>query len=231
MATTHQSQSYFFKSTIAKKIMMALTGLFLILFLMGHLAGNLQLILADKTQFNEYAYFMTHNPLVKILSYTTYTCIILHVVDAIIITLSNRKARPVGYAVQAGGNVNSQWTSRNMGVLGTLVLVFLVIHMQQFWYVMHWGAVPYQTLATGETLKDLHAMVAEAFAQPLYVLLYVASMCAVGFHLWHGFASAFQTLGLGHKPYASTIQWIGRAFAVVVAGAFALIPLVMYFVK
>lgn len=230
MAAASES-SYFFKSTIAKKIMMALTGLFLILFLMGHLAGNLQLIFAGQTQFNEYAYFMTHNPLVKILSYTTYTCIILHVVDAILITLHNRSARPVGYAKSVGGNVNSQWTSRNMGVLGTLVLVFLVIHMQQFWYVMHWGAVPYQTLETGEQLKDLYTMVKEAFGQPLYVLMYVASMCAVGFHLWHGFASAFQTLGLGHKSYAGMVQFVGRAFAVVVAGLFAAIPLYMFFVK
>lgn len=130
------AQSALLKSSIAKKYWMALTGLFLCLFLAGHLAGNLQLIFGDALQFNQYALFMTTNPAVKLLSYLTYFSILFHAVDGIMLTIQNKKARPIGYA-KSNPSANSSAASRNMAVLGTLILVFIVTHMVNFWARMH----------------------------------------------------------------------------------------------
>lgn len=129
------AKSAFLKSSIAKKYWMALTGLFLCLFLAGHLAGNLQLIFSDAKHFNDYALFMTSNPVVKILSYLTYISILFHAFDGILLTIQNKKARPIGYAKTDGSS--SSVSSRNMAVLGTLILVFIVTHMVNFWAKMH----------------------------------------------------------------------------------------------
>ena len=131
------SNSSILKSSIAKKYWMAITGLFLCTFLIGHLLGNLQLIFIDgeegRRAFNEYAYFMTHNPAIKILSYLTYISIIFHAVDGFILTIQNKKARPVNYAVNNPGPTSST-PARYMAVLGTLILVFIATHMANFWW-------------------------------------------------------------------------------------------------
>jgi succinate dehydrogenase / fumarate reductase cytochrome b subunit len=131
------AKSALLKSSIGKKYWMALTGLFLCLFLVGHLAGNLQLLMPNsQLQFNQYALFMTTNPAVKILSYLTYISILFHAVDGILLAIQNKKARPVGYA-KNNPSANSSFASRNMAVLGTLVLVFIATHMINFWAKMH----------------------------------------------------------------------------------------------
>jgi succinate dehydrogenase / fumarate reductase cytochrome b subunit len=140
------AKSALLKSSLAKKYWMALTGLFLCLFLAGHLAGNLQLIFSDALHFNQYALFMTSNPVVKILSYLTYLSILFHAVDGFLLTYQNVKARPIGYAKNNPG-ANSSFSSRNMAVLGTLILVFIVVHMVNFWAVMHFDKnMPLQTI-------------------------------------------------------------------------------------
>jgi succinate dehydrogenase / fumarate reductase, cytochrome b subunit len=206
---------------------MALTGLFLILFLVVHLAGNLQLLKSDGGQaFNIYAHTMTTNPFIKVISYVNYTAIVLHVIWAIILTRRNRAARgPEGYAVV---NNSSHWASRNMGILGTFIFIFLVIHLRGFWYEMHWGGIPTANYE-GKDYKDLYTVVNTAYAQLWYVGIYVASMLLLAFHLFHGFGSAFQTLGLNHVKYNPVIRFIGVAFAIIVPALFALIPIVMYF--
>ena len=139
------AKSALLKSSIAKKYWMALTGLFLCLFLAGHLAGNLQLIFSDASHFNQYALFMTSNPAVKLLSYLTYISILFHAVDGFMLTVQNKKARPIGYAKTDGSS--SSVSSRNMAVLGTLILVFIVTHMVNFWAVMHFDKkMPLQTI-------------------------------------------------------------------------------------
>jgi len=130
------AKSALLKSSIGKKYWMALTGLFLCLFLAGHLIGNLQLIFSDALHFNQYALFMSTNPAVKLLSYATYISILFHAVDGILLTIQNKKARPIGYAKENAA-ANSKFASRNMAVLGTLILVFIVMHMANFWAVMH----------------------------------------------------------------------------------------------
>ncbi|RPA66430.1 succinate dehydrogenase [Cyclobacteriaceae bacterium YHN15] len=215
-------------STLGKKLIMALTGLFLILFLIGHVSGNTLLFKNDGGEaFNIYAKFMTTNPAVKLLSYITYISVLAHVVYSIILTKSNKTARPIGYAISKS-ETNSAWSSRNMGVLGTIVLIFIVIHLQGFWYKMHWGNLP-MVEYNGEQYKDLFAIVQFAFQQEWLVALYVLSMVFLGFHLSHGFSSAFQTLGLNHVKYSPAIKKIGLAFSIIVPALFASMPLYIYF--
>ena len=144
-------------STLGRKLLMALTGLFLILFLVVHLIGNLQLLKNDDGEaFNVYAKFMTSNPVIKTISYVNYACFIIHALWALFLTIGNRRARgSQRYAVIKN---SSPWTSRNMGILGTLILIFLVIHLKGFWYEMHWGGIPTVNY-DGEEVKDLYATV------------------------------------------------------------------------
>ncbi len=217
-----------FSSTLGYKVLMALTGLFLILFLAVHLTGNLQLLKDDGGKaFNIYAEFMSTNPFVQTISKGNFTFILIHVIWAIILSRKNKVARgPEGYAITSGKS--SHWTSRNMGILGTIILVFLVIHLKDFYGQMHYGNMATENY-DGHEARNIYAVVKDWFHIEWYVALYVFCMAAVGFHLWHGFASAFQTLGLNHLKYNGLIAFVGRAFAIVVPALFALIPIMMYF--
>lgn len=211
-------------SSLGRKLVMALTGLFLIVFLVVHLIGNIQLLYGDGGEaFNAYAKFMTSNPLIKTTSYLLYSFFIIHIVWSIILTAKNKSSRPVGYAVTKG-SANSVWASRNMGILGTVILIFLIIHLRNFWYEMHWGDIPVD--AAGN--KDLYSVVNAAFGEWWYVAIYVVCMIGLAFHLSHGFASAFQTLGLNHKKYTPLIKGIGVAYAILIPLAFAAIPVIMF---
>lgn len=207
---------------------MALTGLFLILFLVVHLIGNLQLLHDDGGKsFNIYAEFMSTNTLIQTVSKGNFTFILIHVIWALILSIMNRKARgPEGYAVTS--SKSSIWASRNMGILGTFILIFLVIHLKDFWAQMHFGGVS-TVMYDGKEVRDLASLVALWFSKDWYVALYVFCMAALGFHLWHGFASAFQTLGLNHLKYNAVINFVGKTFAVVVPALFAWIPIAMFF--
>lgn len=205
---------------------MALTGLFLVVFLFAHLAGNLQLLdmsPAGQLKFNAYAKFMTSFPLVKAVSYLLYFSILFHAFDGFMLAIQNRKARPVRYVKENAG-ANRTWASGNMALLGTLILFFLVVHMKSFWYEMHWGAIGID--ADGN--KDLYTVVAAAYSQLWYVALYVFMMAVLALHLHHGFQSAFQSLGLNHPRYTPLVKNVGVFIAVVVPVLFALIPVWMF---
>lgn len=248
-------------STIGKKLIMSLTGLFLCMFLIVHLIGNLQLFYDDSGKaFNDYAYTMTHFTPIKVVSYLLYTSIIVHAVYALILTRHNKKARPIGYGAYNGA-ANSAWNSRNMGILGTILLVFIVTHMNHFWYKYHNDAVPYieyrTDLMTNEMTvteltaaefndfakyvengvevikaRDLYKQVEFTFQEWYWVALYVIAMVAMAFHLIHGFRSAFQSLGFSHKKYVPLIKFIGVwIFGVLIPAGFALMPLYFYFLK
>lgn len=280
------SNSALIKSSIAKKYWMAVTGLFLCLFLVGHLLGNLQLIMKTgeegRRAFNEYAYFMGHNIFIKIMSYITYASIIFHAVDGILLTIQNKKARPINY-VYNNPSANSSLPSRWMALLGSLILVFIVTHMANFWWKMKiseeiplhtykvkideklgqspdidyyythvpsTNPIPKDTaqieekgtdlylkssnLKLAEGYRDLHTVVMDFFNPDvndkalLYLLIYVISMGVLGFHLWHGFASAFQSLGLNHAKYNTLIKKAGQGFAVIIPLLFALIPILIF---
>ena len=222
------AQNGILKSSLAKKYAMAATGLFLCLFLAGHLAGNLQLFTAASDggrQFNEYAKFMTTFPAVKVLSYLTYFSVLFHLVDGIVLSIQNRKARPVRYAMERA-SANAGWSSRNMMILGTIVLVFFVTHIQNLWGQMHFGSVPLQQLEDGTQVKDLYAVVAaffhpdNGFALPA-IGLYLLGQFALGFHLWHGFSSGFQSMGLRHPRFSAFVGRLGKAFIAVVPALFS----------
>ena len=216
-----------FSSTLGRKLLMALTGIFLILFLVAHLAGNLQLLKDDDGKaFNTYAEFMGTNPLIQIISKVNFALILVHIVWAIVLSKRNREARgKVGYAIV---NKSAIWSSRNMGILGTIILIFLVVHIQHFYARSHFGTMPVQTY-DGKEVKDLYTVVAYWFSKDWYVGLYVVCMVALSFHLWHGFTSAFQTLGLNHMKYNPVINFVGKAFAIIVPSLFVLIPILMFF--
>ena len=286
------AKSALLKSSIVKKYWMALTGLFLCLFLAGHLAGNLQLIFGTSLQFNEYALFMTTNPAVKLLSYLTYISIIFHAIDGIMLTIQNKKARPIGYAKTDGSS--SSLASRNMAVLGTVILVFIATHMVNFWAKMHFdknmplmvktieiqpgmsqdfyvgrstgqyypvdqvgkeGEViqaglpqkqlvikngtelynPQVNVKMGDLYKDLHKLTLDFFKDAKYGLFftigYVLAMIALSFHLWHGFQSAFQSIGVNSSKLTPVIKFFGKAFAIIVPLLFAIIPVILHFKK
>lgn len=282
------SKSAIMKSSIAKKYWMALTGLFLCTFLVGHLLGNLQLIFKvgeeGRRAFNEYTYFMTHNIFIRVLSYLTYFSIIFHAIDGLMLAVKNKKARPQNYAYNNPG-ANSSLPSRYMAILGTVVLVFIVTHMVNFWGRMHFSSLPLHTqtisfpspmggpaeqqdvylttkgdfipaatvvvknetefyldqvnLKMGEGYKDLHSVVMAFFGQAnhgleanslalLATILYVLAMAVLSFHLWHGFASAFQSLGVRSKRYTPIIEWVGKVCSVIIPLLFAIIPVLIY---
>jgi succinate dehydrogenase / fumarate reductase cytochrome b subunit len=247
-----------FSSTLGKKLIMCLTGLFLCSFLIVHLTGNLALFKNDDgLAFNQYAHFMTTFTPIKIVSYLLYTSIIVHSAFALFITIQNKKARPVAYAQKSGNG--SIWSSRNMGILGTILLVFIVSHMRNFWYEYHWGQTPYvkyeTDLNTGKTVtteitaadytgyvsyvnngieitksKNLYKEVATEFKEWYLVAFYVLAMLAMSFHLVHGFSSAFQTLGWNHSKYKPLINFIGVwVFSILIPLGFAAMPLYFFF--
>lgn len=215
-------------STLGRKLIMALTGLFLILFLVVHLIGNLQLLKSDNGEaFNRYADFMGHNPLIQVISIGNFFFIVLHIITSILLTLKNKAARPVEYAYNKNIGKSSSWASRNMMLLGTIILIFLVVHLQAFWAQSKFGELS-KTILDGKSIHDLYQSTKIAFAESWIVGLYVLSMIGLAFHLFHGFKSAFQTLGINHKKYNPLIHHVGVAFAVFVPAAYACIPVLMF---
>ncbi|MGE8292493.1 MAG: succinate dehydrogenase cytochrome b subunit [Sphingobacterium sp.] len=213
-------------STLSKKILMCLTGLFLAFFLLIHFLGNLQLFLPQEQahlQFNAYSHFLSGNILIKVVSYILYLSIILHAIDGLVITIKNKKTGGE-YQSDRRGRA-SKWYSRNMGILGTLILIFLVIHFQNFWYVYKFGAPPLD--AKGN--KDLYVLVIAVFQQWWYVLIYVLSMVALCYHLIHGIHSAVRTLGLYHPKFVHWFKVIGTTYSIVISIGFALMPIYIFF--
>ncbi len=210
---------------------MSLTGLFLMLFLIVHLIGNLQLLIDDGGEtFNIYAKMMTTNPLIKVISYGNYFFILLHAAQGLLLWRKNSASRSSRYAVTSKSTTTI--SSRNMGWLGTVILVFILIHMWQFWFQMKFGTLPLQVYADyPEGVKNLYIPVADAFSQWYFVLFYVISMVVIGFHLYHGFQSSFQSLGLNHKKYTPAIKIVGTFYSILVPLGFALIPIIFFLTK
>ncbi|MEM1134222.1 MAG: succinate dehydrogenase cytochrome b subunit [Bacteroidota bacterium] len=215
------------QTTLFRKNLMALTGLFLCLFLVVHLAGNLQLLLPPEeasAQFNLYSKFMTGNPLIKMVSYLLYASIIAHVVFALIITLKNRQAANSIYVYDLRGKA-SNWYSRNMGALGSIILLFLIVHMKDFWYEYKFGSLPLDS----EGNKDLYTIVINSFSELWYVALYTVSFIALGYHLLHGFNSAFKTLGAYPRKLSRILYYLSIGLTCILTLGFIIIPIVVYF--
>lgn len=213
-----------FSSSLGRKYLMAVTGLFLCSFLVIHLIGNVALF-TDPVQFNEYTRFMSSNPIIRIMEIVLVVGFLTHIIDAILLTKANKAAQLVKYAMD---NKKSSWYSRNMGLTGSIILVFLIIHLQSFWYGYKFGVIEMTVDSSGAVIKDMHTMVLVAFSQLWYSAIYVVGMLLLGTHLNHGFQSAFQSMGLRHKKYTPTIKKIGTAFAVAMTLGFISFPIYFY---
>ena len=200
-------------SSLGRKFMMALTGLAFIGFLAAHLAGNLTLY-AGGAAFNAYAEKLhSLGPLLKIFEAGLVLFALVHIVTGLWLFVLNFKARPVRYAVDrsAGGRTLS---SRTMPYTGVAILAFVVFHLSNFTFADRQGATIFE-------------IVRSAFASPVYVLVYVAAMIVVAFHVRHGFWSAFQSLGANHPKYMPAIMGASLAAGLIVAFGFGLLPLLV----
>ncbi|WP_461116987.1 succinate dehydrogenase cytochrome b subunit [Spirosoma jeollabukense] len=210
-------------SSIGKKIVMALTGLFLISFLIVHCAINALIFYNDggKT-FTHWAHFFATNPIIRTIEIFLIVGFLIHIVQGVLLWKQNRRARPVRYAVQKA-STNSAWYSRSMALLGTLILLFLVIHTSNFW-------IPNRTnqFLYNEELP-LYDMMLETFHNPIEVIIYTLGCFSLFWHLLHGFKSAFQSLGLNHIKYNSLIASTGTMFSIIVPLLLALMPISIYF--
>lgn len=211
----------FLTSSIGKKFLMGLTGLFLILFLIVHVSVNACIYFNDGGEtFNMAAGFMAHNIIIRIVEVGLFLFIVLHIIQALILTLQNNKARPQKYAVQIS-TVSSKWYSRSMGLLGTLLLMFLIVHLAHFWVPTKVAVFTGEEHNTFENLKVV-------FSQWYFVALYLFGLGSLFYHLLHGFQSAFQTLGLNHKNYTPFIKSFGFWYSVIITLIFASMPITMY---
>ncbi|MEI8052806.1 MAG: succinate dehydrogenase cytochrome b subunit [Bacteroidota bacterium] len=213
---------HFFTSSIGKKFSMAFTGLFLILFLIVHAGINSCIFLNDGgSTFNEVAHFMSHNWIMRFLEIGLFAGLILHAVQGLMLWKQNNKARPVAYQYNQPSK-NSSWYSRSMAILGTLLLLFLIMHLSHF-YVGTKIA-----LYSGDIHHDLFEEMKQVFSNLWIVILYLFGVIALFWHLYHGFQSAFQTLGIHHKKYTPLIKMLGTGYAIIICLLFALMPIAMY---
>jgi len=208
-------------SSITKKVIMSLMGLFLITFLVVHLTLN-SLLLIDKDLFNEGAHFMGTNPFIQIFQWVLFAGFAIHIFYGIVLQIQNWMSRPKGYKQRAF--MEQSPFSRYMIYTGLLIFIFLIIHLGNFFAVKMTGGVP---VLNGK--EDMGQLVINLFHNGGYVTFYVIMFILLGFHLDHAFQSAFQTLGLNHKTYWGLIKGLGRAYAIVVTLGFVIIPLFIYF--
>lgn len=213
---------------------MSITGLFLVLFLLVHLTMNLALILnnvflfghewTEGELYNTAAHFMISTPLIRLMEPLLAAGFVLHIVYATIITIRNRRFRPVGYAVTAGNKLSS-WSSKNMYILGFALLLFLVLHIWNFFYKFRYTEMPSVTV-NGVTMDDSYTAVASLFqGSVLYCVVYILAALLLALHLSHGFWSAFQTLGWNNQKWIARLKMISTIFAIVIGVGFAIIPL------
>lgn len=218
-------------SSIGRKVSMSLTGLFLVSFLFVHLSGNFLMFKNDGGDaFNVYTKFMSTNTLIRVLEIGLLVGFLLHIYTAFVLTRKNKAARPIGYAVPSN-NPKVSWFSTNMGLSGSIVLVFLVIHLMNFYWKFHYDWTK-MVLIDNEPHKDMYTLVILVFQhQWWYSLLYVVAMVLLGFHLNHGFQSAFRTLGVDHVKYTPIITGLGVLISILLPIGFAIFPIYYGFIQ
>ncbi len=220
--------SKFFTSSIGQKFFMSITGLFLMMFLMVHLTINSLLLCGDGELFNTAANFMSSNPLMKIIEPILALGFVLHIIYAGYLTFKNKMARPQGYKVAPKSDAS--WASKNMFILGGLVLVFLGIHIANFFWKVKFGVVPTITTGDGHELHDVYGLVVGLFQGFWwYNVLYFLGAVFLFLHLTHGFWSAFQSIGFGNEKWTIRLKVVSYIYAIIVAGGFAIIPIYFLF--
>ncbi|MFC1563811.1 succinate dehydrogenase cytochrome b subunit [candidate division KSB1 bacterium] len=214
-------------SSVGKKVMMGLTGLALVSFVVVHLLGNLMLFSSDSAHYNKYSHFLLSlGELIIAVELVLVAFFIIHMISGVTVWLTNRKVRPVSYAKSASAGSPSRKTISSMTMIytGAVVLIFVFLHVSNFKY----GDVPEVNIG-GVIMKDFYNFVYDAFETPTVAFPYVFAILLLGFHLRHGFWSAFQSLGINHPRYNGIIYGLGWAITIVLSSGFIIIPLWIYF--
>lgn len=223
-------QTGLFKTSIARKNLMSITGLFMAFFLVIHLLGNLILIIPNSyfpiefwgnvanahDMYNAYSHFLVHFWPITVIAWILYISIAIHVVDALLLTLNNRKQAGADYVKR--DRTSSSWQSRNMGILGSVLFIFIVMHMVQFW-------LKYKVLQIED---DIYNLVVATFKIKGVVIFYVVSIIALGMHLLHGVESAFRSVGVYSSAGMKIAKYCSVIFAVVLSVLYAIIPIIVY---
>ncbi|NUQ81654.1 MAG: succinate dehydrogenase cytochrome b subunit [Bacteroidetes bacterium] len=206
-------------TSIGKKLLVGLTGLFLCIFLVVHLYINLHLLKTDGgEEFKALAHFMGNTWAIKVMEIGLFLGILLHIIYSILITLQNRSAKAVGYAKSPNPGTSS-WVSRTMIFWGLLILVFLVIHLQGIYFKYKFGSEP----------VDLYVLTVQVMSDPVWAIVYILSMVGLGIHLYHGFQSAFQTFGWNTPKYKPLINLVAVVFWLGIPAGFAFLPVFFAF--
>ncbi len=213
-------------SSIGTKILIALTGLALFVFLVAHLAGNLLFVLGPEA-FNSYSHSLVSNPLVYVAELGLLAVFFIHVGKTVANFLSNWRARPTGYATRRWARSKNprsrkSLASTTMILTGTVTALFVVTHLATFKFGTYYDAP--------DGVRDLYRLQLEIFSSPVYVAFYLLAMGVIFFHLWHGLASAAQSLGVDHHRWTPRLLALGRALSVLIAGGFAFLPVYTFFV-
>ncbi len=220
------AKSAMLKSSIAKKVAMALSGLFLIMFLSLHFFINMVSVFSEDS-FNAMSHFMGYNPLIQfVMQPVLIAGVVFHFIMGFVLELKNRSARPIGYA-KYNGAANASWASRNMIISGLVVLAFLGLHMYDFWF----HEIVYKYVDMND-IKDYryYGDLVEKFESPVRTGLYCIAFVLLAIHLWHGFNSSFQSVGFNNK-YSKALHKLGYGFAIVVPAGFIFIALFHHFIK
>lgn len=222
--------SNIFTYSIGRKLIVALAGIFLILFLLVHLGINLTLILLESTRpFNVAANFMGTNIVIKIFEVILFGGLILHIIYTLILQIQNWLARPVRYRILNFSQLS--FFSKFQIHTAAIIFTFLVIHLTNFYFKSRFGQLEEITYDGIKYYPDLGSLVIQKFQMPGFVILYIAFFIFLGFHLLHGFQSAFQTLGLNHPSYTPFIKKLGVVYSILIFTGFTVIPLVIYFTR
>ena len=206
---------------------MGLTGLFLISFLVIHVGINASIWANDGGEmFNKASHFMGSMVVIRILEVGLFLGIFLHVIQGYVLEFSNRSKRGKGYKVKLAGNA-SKWYSRSMGLLGTILFLFLIIHWYHFWLPARFTGVE-EKMVGGKMMHDMFSLMKITFSELWVVIVYVVACFSLCWHLVHGFQSAFRTLGVSNHRYLKIINTAGIGFSIIVSTAFAMMPVTMH---
>jgi succinate dehydrogenase cytochrome b subunit len=214
-------------SSIGKKLLMSLAGLFLIVFLLVHMGINLLVIIYDDPMvYNRAAHFMSSNILIKIFEIVLFGGLLLHVIYALILQVQNWIARPRRY--NKANYSNTSFFSKFMIHTAAITLVFLVIHFMDFYFKAKFGHAT-EIMVDGVIYHDFATEILDKFKILPFVIFYIAAFIFLGFHLTHGFQSAFKTLGIDNRKWTPVIQFLAIIYTTLIVAGYSLIPLITYF--
>ena len=206
---------------------MGLTGLFLITFLVIHAGLNASIWANDRgVMFNKAAHFMGSTVVIRILEVGLFLGIFIHIIQGYVLEFSNRSKRNVGYKIKTTDK-GSKWYSRSMGLLGTILLLFFILHWYHFWVPARFTGVE-EKVVDGKMMHDMFSLMKITFSELWVVVAYVVACFSLCWHLVHGFQSAFRTLGVSNQRYLRMINKVGIGYAIIISTAFAMMPVSMY---